>query len=98
MGAGIEHALRGLFDGGAVFVAECFASEAGPGVVVVDDGVGVAEITFQSSAGEAHEGVVHAAGHDAEVKQCGVINCETQITDDGFTAVKTYWDVSAPFR
>ena len=53
-----------------MFVAEWLACEAGPGVVVVDDGVGVAEITFQSSAGEAHEGVVHAAGHDAEVKQC----------------------------
>ena len=30
MGAGIEHALRGLFDGGAVFVAKWLASEAGP--------------------------------------------------------------------
>ena len=69
VGAGVEHALGGLFDGGAVFVAEWLASEAGPGVVVVDDGVGVAEITFQSSACEAHEGVVHGAGHDAEVKQ-----------------------------
>ena len=30
MGAGVEHALSGLFDGGAVFVAEWLAREAGP--------------------------------------------------------------------
>lgn len=43
MGTGVEHALGGLLDGGAVFVAEWFASEAGPRVVVVDDGVGDAK-------------------------------------------------------
>ena len=30
MGTGVEHALRGLFDGGAVFVAEWLARKAGP--------------------------------------------------------------------
>ena len=48
MGAGVEHALGGLFDGGAVFVAEWLASEAGPWKVVVDDGVGVAVIVDPS--------------------------------------------------
>ncbi len=47
MGAGVEDALGGLFDGVAVFVADRFASVAGPRVVVVDDGVGVAEATLK---------------------------------------------------
>ncbi len=70
------------FDGLAVFVAECIACEAGPWVVVVDDGVGVAITALKATTGEAHEGVVHRAGHHAEVKQCGVGQCVDQVAHD----------------
>ncbi len=68
LGAGVEHALGGLFDGVAVFVAEWFASEAGPRVVVVDDASGVAVAAFESAAYIFHPSHVHARGDDAEVE------------------------------
>ena len=62
MGSGIEHALRGLFDGGAVFVVEWLASEAGPRVVVVDDFFGVAVSTLLAATSCTDPSVVHRAG------------------------------------
>ena len=77
-------ALGGLFDGGAVFVAEWLACEAGPGVVVVDDGVGVAVIAFQASAGVTHPRVVHGAGEYAEGEQRSIVDKENFVAADDF--------------
>ena len=84
MRACIQHALRGLFDGVAVFVAEWLAREAGPRKVVVDDGVGVAVVAFQTSTGVSHPGVVHRAGEHAKGEQCGVVDKENFVTADDF--------------
>ena len=98
LGSGDEHALSCLFDGVSVFVAEGFASEAGPRVVVVDDGVGIAEAAFKAPACKAHEGVVHDAGQDTEVKQCGIRNHCVGVTAYDSRIAKSNRDVTSHFR
>ena len=68
-----------------MFVAEWLASEAGPGVVVVDDGVGVAVSTLQTAASLSHPGVVHRAGEYPEGEQRGVVYKENFVTADDVT-------------
>ena len=67
--AGVEHGLRGGFDGLALCV-----SEFRPREVVLDDPGGITVIAFQPPAYGAHPGVVHRGSEDTEVVEGGIGN------------------------
>ena len=64
--------------------------EVGPGELVVEDGVGVAIVAFQPTAGVTHPSVVHRTAENAEVNRQSTRKAVNQVAHDDICFQEAY--------